>query len=315
MIERVVIDNFRCLRHVDVPLKPLTVLVGPNDTGKSSFARACRALSADVPLVAQEVYRLQAGATIKMQAVVTGGAAVRVEHDGNKYRVREGTDSLRPIMLFQFQSVGIPLESPGTHDHVGPPVLGEMGERTAAFLDYLLRRDLKRFNQIASLLKDMVPGFESIQVLTPQPSERRIQLVIDGTTVDSLTVSTGIAYLLAHICIACHPITPKLVIFEEPENGLHPERQREVVGLIRRLVSGTLGGQPTQVIMTTHSPYLLDEIDPRVDQVLCSLREKDGQRTVTPLDMNKVEPFLGEFRLGEIIYNAGETSLAEGAAT
>ena len=40
MIERLHVEGFRLLRHVDVPLRPLTVLVGANDSGKTSFLRS-----------------------------------------------------------------------------------------------------------------------------------------------------------------------------------------------------------------------------------------------------------------------------------
>lgn len=40
MIEQVTIRTFRALKDVSVELRPLTVLVGPNDSGKSSFLQA-----------------------------------------------------------------------------------------------------------------------------------------------------------------------------------------------------------------------------------------------------------------------------------
>ena len=44
MLKRVQIQNFRCLRNVSVPLRPLTVLIGPNDSGKSVFLLALKQL-------------------------------------------------------------------------------------------------------------------------------------------------------------------------------------------------------------------------------------------------------------------------------
>ena len=44
MLTRATIDGFKCLRHVDVPLYPLTVLIGKNDTGKTSFLEALHLL-------------------------------------------------------------------------------------------------------------------------------------------------------------------------------------------------------------------------------------------------------------------------------
>jgi recombinational DNA repair ATPase RecF len=40
VIDQIEMRNFRSLRYVKVPLKPLTVLIGANDTGKSSFIDA-----------------------------------------------------------------------------------------------------------------------------------------------------------------------------------------------------------------------------------------------------------------------------------
>ncbi|MFM9966632.1 MAG: AAA family ATPase [Planctomycetaceae bacterium] len=40
MLTQLSITGFRCFRQLDVELKPLTVLIGPNDTGKSAFLDA-----------------------------------------------------------------------------------------------------------------------------------------------------------------------------------------------------------------------------------------------------------------------------------
>ena len=45
MIKRVRIKNYRSLGDVDVELGPLTVLVGPNASGKSNFVDALKFIS------------------------------------------------------------------------------------------------------------------------------------------------------------------------------------------------------------------------------------------------------------------------------
>src|SRR2546422_4053167 len=47
MLNRLTIKNFRCFRSVDVPLRPLTILIGPNDSGKSAFLTAVAYLTAN----------------------------------------------------------------------------------------------------------------------------------------------------------------------------------------------------------------------------------------------------------------------------
>jgi len=44
MIDKLRVRNFRCLRDVEIPLGPLNFLIGPNNTGKSSFLDAMELL-------------------------------------------------------------------------------------------------------------------------------------------------------------------------------------------------------------------------------------------------------------------------------
>jgi energy-coupling factor transporter ATP-binding protein EcfA2 len=44
MLTRLRIENYRCLREIDIPLDPLTVLVGPNGSGKTTVLRALSCL-------------------------------------------------------------------------------------------------------------------------------------------------------------------------------------------------------------------------------------------------------------------------------
>jgi putative ATP-dependent endonuclease of the OLD family len=59
-------------------------------------------------------------------------------------------------------------------------------------------------------------------------------------------------------------ITP-LVVIEEPESFLHPAAQSEF-GKILRVLSSELG---IQIIVTTHSPYLLNQEEPSANILLC----------------------------------------------
>src|ERR1700690_2293015 len=44
MISKLHVQNFKCLRDVSVELSPFTVLIGKNDTGKSSLLEAVKPL-------------------------------------------------------------------------------------------------------------------------------------------------------------------------------------------------------------------------------------------------------------------------------
>ncbi len=202
------------------------------------------------------------------------------------------------------------MESSGYADVLGiPPDLGGLGENVASLLDYLLRRDRNRFLQVVQALRHYVPGLEEIEVATPDASRRRVELVIErGLRIPASHASTGLRFMLFFVALAHHTALPELVLIEEPENGIHPQRLEEVVRLFRDITKGVHGAS-AQIILTTHSPYLLDVVDLEIDQVLIFRREEDSARTVVPADAAKLKAFLGEFKLGEIWFNQGEESL------
>jgi predicted ATPase len=115
--------------------------------------------------------------------------------------------------------------------------------------------------------------------------------------------------MIFFIALTFHPDPPKLILLEEPEMGVHPRRLGEIVGLLREITKGTHGGHPAQIVLTTHSPYLLDHINLDEDQVLVFSRNEDGSRSAEPADAERLRLFLDEFMLGEVWYNQGEGGL------
>ena len=70
-------------------------------------------------------------------------------------------------------------------------------------------------------------------------------------------LSTGTLRIVALLACLRHPKPPPVLIVEEIENGLDPRTLHLLVEEIRAAITeGT-----TQVILTTHSPYLLDLLD------------------------------------------------------
>ncbi len=291
MIRDVVIRNFRALKDVRVALRPLTVLVGPNDSGKSSFLEAIR--QAQGSFDREDWWR---GAE---QASVTAFTT-----QGNQFT---GT-----VELFKLPADGIPMESEGVAE--GPqqvaPALALNGSNLAAFLDYLLRKDRKRFDDIQTALRKLAPGFEDVRIWTPSPARRAVSLSIEGGfEIAGQRLSTGVRMLFFFVALAHHPNPPELALIEEPENGVHPKRLKDIVALLRSLSEGKLSGRPVQVILTTHSPYLLDQIRLPQDQVIVFRREPDGSRSASAADQEHLKAFLDEFMLGEVWFNQGEEGL------
>jgi len=184
------------------------------------------------------------------------------------------------------------------------------GSRVAALLDYLLRRDRKRFFKIVEALRGFIRGLEDIGIATPDPGSRRVDLYIEsGFQISADQASAGVRLLLFFVTLAYHPRPPRTILLEEPENGVHPERLADIVRLLRAVSRGEFGEYPAQVIVTTHSPYLLDSVDLNQDQVLVFRRNDDGSRSATPVDQERLKTFMDEFMLGEVWFNEEEAGL------
>jgi len=189
-------------------------------------------------------------------------------------------------------------------------MLASDGDNLADVLDFFLRNDRKRFDTIEASVREHVPGVEKINVSTRgSPANRSIDLVIDnGLTIDGAKASAGVCLILFFVVLAHHPDPPKLILLEEPENGVHPRRLTEIVNLLRATTEGKYGSA-AQVVLSTHSPYLLDNLNHATDQILVFQRKADGIRTAARMSEDRLKEFMGEFMLGEVWFNQGEAGL------
>ena len=292
MIRTVSIQNFRALRDVTAKLQPLTVLVGVNDSGKSSFLDAVRHGQTEFPR--EDWWREGPD-----KPVIT-----RHKADGSSFK--GSTEK------FRLPSSGVAMSCPGIPEsrQSGAPALEPDGNNMAAVLDSVYRRDRDRFKQIETHLQRFVPGLERVDIDTPRASDRSVSLHIEGGLhIDGHQLSTGARMLFFFVTLAHHPNSPDVLLIEEPENGVHPQRLKDIVDLLRRLTQGNLNGHSVQVILTTHSPYLLDHVRLPEDQVLVFRRQDDGRRTASEVNQEGLKDFLGEFMLGEVWFNQGEEGL------
>jgi predicted ATPase len=288
LISRVQIANFRGLKRVDVSLKPLTVLIGPNDSGKSSFLDALRFSRAPSLTQKEDWWRGQERPAVRLLV--------------NPTDTFVGT-----FGFYRLPASGVAMVCPGS---VGVPDFHEDGRLLAAVLDYLLRKDRARFDSIRLEAGRRIQGLNDIRIETPSPSERAVTVGLEGAfELAGERLSSGVRALLFFVALAYHPDRPDVVLIEEPENGLHPKRLQEVMEILRAITRGELSGKATQVILSTHSPYLLDHVRLPEDQVLVFRREDDGSRTVAEADVVGLKGFLAEFMLGEVWFNRGEEGL------
>ena len=112
---------------------------------------------------------------------------------------------------------------------------------------------------------------------------------------DALSASDGTLRLLA-LLTALHTMPPHaLLCVEEPEHGLHPSVFGPLFDIIRERCPAR-GGR--QVLVTTHSPDLLDAAKP--PEVVVADRDRAGRTQMARPDHEGLARWLEDFRLSEL---------------
>jgi predicted ATPase len=141
--------------------------------------------------------------------------------------------------------------------------IGPRGEWLAPFL-YRLKVTpdyRKNFQAVRRALHSAIPSIEDIDVdLDLQRGTLDLVVRQEGIEYSSRVISEGTLRVLALCCLAASPWPPRLLAFEEPENGVHPRRLEVVV----QLLAGIAAGGRSQVVITTHSPRLAALLHERV---------------------------------------------------
>lgn len=209
-------------------------------------------------------------------------------------------DEARHILDWQFltlspERMGLPVPQQRTGGGVR---LARDGSNIADFLLDLRRQDQNAFDGIVETMSYVLPYAKDIQPsLTSSEIERKawLQLTEAGFKVPGWMLSTGTLRLLALLALLRHPKPPSLIVVEEIENGLDPRSIHLIVEEIRNAVlDGT-----TQVILTTHSPYLLDLLT--LDHLVLVERDAKGQpRFLRPADNENLQRWATEFAPGKL---------------
>jgi predicted ATPase len=167
------------------------------------------------------------------------------------------------------------------------------------FLDLMLgkyRRPV--FNRTEKDLQTCIPEFDEINLEDAPPTDelkkefgdksfKKIGLTNShqGVTYWADELSEGTLYFLALLCIINQPNPPKLLLLEEPEKGIHPRRIFEVIQFILRLSEE----KDVQIIMTTHSPIVVDMFKDMPESVFIFDKDDEGATHVKNLQRDVIE--------------------------
>lgn len=275
MIKSVHFQNFRSLRDVTLPLEPLTVLVGPNSSGKTTVLEGLRPRE----LHETDVWRCQKN-LVPSVSWDYGTAhplwTARNERGKTFFRSSFTETPNAGRVPHQVQSLSLDLQALRRSNLLA--AAGQL-ERTGGNLTNVFST-LTRQQQaaVAKELCRLVPMFSDVDL---QPTEQgHHQLRFQDRWNPDLwfapeQVSDGTMLVLAFLVLQYQNPPVDLLTIEEPERALHPYLLDEVIQLLRRMTTGEIGKKPIQVVLATHSAELLEYVRPEEVRFLTRSRE-DG---------------------------------------
>ena len=202
------------------------------------------------------------------------------------------TESAARVRVFQFSPISA--RQPGAAVHV--PKLDRYGANLPTVVDLLQREHPRDWEKVLEAMRRIKPNLEEIKV--GYTEARLLGLFFRETGYErawnAAEVSDGTIQSLA-LLTAIYDPEPGLLVLEEPENSVHPWIVRNIVEACRSV------GKRKQIILTTHSPVLLDAVKP--SEVWMIWRNGDGSSHVEPF--GRVEPGFEE------LWRAGRLSISE----
>jgi predicted ATPase len=189
-------------------------------------------------------------------------------------------------------SMGEPVPQKRTR---GGTRLAKNGSNIADYLSSMLETDPSIVSGIVETLQFVMPYADDIQPVLTSEFERSVylQMTEAGFKVPGWLLSTGTMRVLALLALLRHPSPPPVILIEEIENGLDPS----TVHLIVQEIKNAVGEGRTQVIATSHSPYLLDQLE--LSDIVVVDRFDDGPAFTRPNEA-ELKEWAQRFRPGKL---------------
>lgn len=153
-------------------------------------------------------------------------------------------------------------------DFTAPSMLANNGEHLPSTLHRLSSKDPENtYQEVVNSLSDLINDVRDIRIDVDEKRQLYTLFVKDsnGTEHPAHSLSDGTLRFLALTVLGMDPQAQGLICFEEPENGIHPERIPAMLKLLMDMAVDT--DEPVgddnplrQIIVNTHSPGFVAEV-------------------------------------------------------
>lgn len=219
----------------------------------------------------------------------------------------EGTLVRRTFASFRFYRFVPALIKSAPNPSAAALSLKEFGENLASWLMTIQTQYKEWFARVEAAMRDAFPEIESLFTSPTQQStvfvSSRERFLRRPTSV--FQMSDGELVFLAMLSLIYGPpeLTAMLYCMEEPENYLHPRLIEMLIQLLKQRQNEMPGDERATVILTTHSPLLVDQCD--LDEIIV-VEKRDGATACTrPSEKAHLRELLDrkELGLGDLFYS------------
>jgi predicted ATPase len=142
--------------------------------------------------------------------------------------------------------------------------LSKSGDNLPNVIQYLKEQHPDRLEHIFQVLRQRVPRLEN--VISEQMPNGNLLLQIKDAPFDQPILakfaSDGTMKMLSYLTVLYDPEPPHFIGLEEPENFLHPRLLPELAEVCREASANS------QLLITSHSPFLLNAMKPKEVRIL-----------------------------------------------
>lgn len=165
--------------------------------------------------------------------------------------------------------------------------LSETGNNLANVIQYLKEQHPEILEKVLFTLSKRIPHLEKVEA-EMMPDGRLLLQIKDAPfaqPIQAKYASDGTLKMLAYLTVLYDPNPPQFIGVEEPENHLYPHLLPELAEECH------LASAKTQLMVSTHSPFFVNDLRP--DEIFVLYRDEKGYtKAQKPSEMNGVKEMI-----------------------